>query len=530
MGAQLGYHPDAPTLTAVSAAARQEKITSIPRDGELPLSFAQQRLWFLDQFESGTALYNVPTAVRLSGVLDVRALERALNTIIARHEVLRTSYTAVDGRAQQIIHPYAVIVANFALPIINLQNLPAADQEARVDELAADDARRPYDLSQAPLLRATLLRLEAKDHVLLLNLHHIVSDGWSIGVLIKEIAVLYATYAADPTAVSPLPDLPVQYVDYAHWQREWLQSGVLERQLTYWEQQLSSAPPILELPTDRPRPPVQTQNGARLITTLPATLSANVKALSHAESATLFMTLLAAFKTLLYRYSGQDDISVGTPIAGRNRPEIEGLIGFFVNTLVLRSDLSGQNGRGAPSFRELVRRVRTAALAAYDNQDVPFEMLVDKLQPQRDMSHTPLFQVMFTLQDAPVEALQMPGLTFSPVNADSGTAKFDLLLTVAERSDGFKCVFEYNTDLFNADTIGRLAGHFETLLAGIVANPDQPIDRLPLITPTETWRLLMKWNATAVPYPHDQTIVQRFEAQVARTPEAPAVVYAADTL
>jgi amino acid adenylation domain-containing protein len=524
VGAQLGYHPDAPTPTAVSTAARQEKITPIPRDGELPLSFAQQRLWFLDQFESGTALYNVPAAVRLNGVLDVRALGRALNTIVARHEVLRASYTAVDGRAQQIIHPYAFI----SLPIIDLQDLSVADQEARVDELAADDARRPYDLSQAPLLRATLLRLDAEDHVLLLNLHHIVSDGWSIGVLIQEIAVLYAAFAADPTAASPLPELPVQYVDYAHWQRNWLQSGVLERQLAYWEQQLGGAPPLLELPTDRPRPPVQTQNGARLITTLPATLSANVKALSHAEGATLFMTLLAAFKILLYRYSGQDDISVGTPIAGRNRPEIEGLIGFFVNTLVLRSDLSAVGG--APSFRELLRRVRLTALGAFDNQDVPFEMLVDRLEPQRDMSHTPLFQVMFTLQDAPIETLQMPGLTFSPVNADSGTAKFDLLLTVAERKDGFKCAFEYNTDLFNGDTIGRLAGHFETLLAGIVANPDQPIDRLPLITPTETWRLLKEWNDTAVPYPHNQTIVQRFEAQVARTPEATAVVYGADTL
>ncbi|RMF36691.1 MAG: non-ribosomal peptide synthetase, partial [Chloroflexi bacterium] len=362
----------------------------LPRKREgnaLPLSFAQQRLWFLDQLAPNTPLYNIPDAIRLRGPLDVAVLERSLNEIVRRHESLRTTFRATDGKPVQVIAP----TLKLPLPLVDLSGLPKAAREAEVQRLATEEAQRPFDLSRGPLLRVTLLRLGDEEHVALLTMHHIISDGWSMRVLVQELAALYDAFSHGRP--SPLPDLPIQYADFALWQREWLQGEVLEEQLAYWKQQLSGSPPVLELPTDRPRPPVQSFRGAHRPFMLPRPLSQAIKALCRREGVTPFMLLLAAFQTLLHRYTGQDDISVGTPIANRNRAEIEGLIGYFANTLVLRTDLSGD-----PPFRELLKRVREVALGAYAHQDLPFEMLVDALQPERDLSHTPLFQVMFVLQ------------------------------------------------------------------------------------------------------------------------------------
>ncbi|RMF30995.1 MAG: non-ribosomal peptide synthetase, partial [Chloroflexi bacterium] len=426
---------ESPTIATlaerIEAALREEAgleappIEPVPRDGDLPLSFAQQRLWFLDQLEPGNLLYNLPLAVRLSGRLDVEALERSLSEIVRRHEVLRTTFASVGGKPRQVIAPPKPL----PLPLVDLTGLPEARREAEVQRLAQEEARRPFDLAHGPLLRVQLLKLDDEEHVVLVTMHHIVSDGWSMGVFVREIAALYAAFAAGEP--SPLPELPIQYADFAAWQRKWLQGETLEKQLAYWKEQLSGSPPVLELPTDRPRPSVQTSRGASFAFALPQDLSQAIQALSQEEGVTLFMTLLAAFQTLLYRYTGQEDICVGTPIANRNRPEIEGLIGFFVNTLVLRTDLSGN-----PRFTELLKRVREVALGAYAHQDLPFEMLVEALQPQRDMSHSPLFQVMFVLQNVPLEALELPDLTLRPVDVDRGTATFDLTLSMAEGPEG----------------------------------------------------------------------------------------------
>jgi amino acid adenylation domain-containing protein/non-ribosomal peptide synthase protein (TIGR01720 family) len=489
-------------------------IEGAPRDGDLPLSFAQQRLWFLDQLEPGNAFYNIPDAVRISGPLDVAALEQSLNEIVRRHEVLRTTFPTVNGKARQVIAPELRI----SLSVEDLTGL--AELEAQVLRLATQEFRRPFDLARGPLIRVRLLRLDEAEHVVLLTMHHIVSDGWSTGVLTRELALLYRAFDSGESA--PLPDLPIQYADFAYWQRNWLQGEVLEAQLNYWRQQLAGLPPLLELPTDRPRPAFQTHRGASQPFMLPQRTFDLLKTLSREQGTTLFMTLLAAFQTLLYRYTGQPDISVGTPIANRNRGEIEGLIGFFINTLVMRADLSDE-----PSFRELLKQVREVALEAYAHQDVPFEMLVDELQPERDMSHTPLFQVMFALQNVPMEVLELPDLTLSSVEIKDETAKFDLTLTMVEGADGLRGSLEYNTDLFDASTMARMLEHFRTLLEGIVAtkeSPDRPISKLPLLTQAERQQLLGVWNKTAADYPRDQSIHLRFEAQVTRTPDVVAVV------
>ncbi|RMF31802.1 MAG: amino acid adenylation domain-containing protein, partial [Chloroflexi bacterium] len=478
-----------------------------------PVSFAQQRLWFLDQFEPGSPFYNVPTAVRLSGRLDVVALERTLNEIVRRHESLRTTFTALDGEPMQVISPSLTL----PLPIVDLRHLPEAEREAEAMRLAQEEARRPFDLSRGPLLRTTLLWLDEEEYLILLTMHHIICDGWSIGVFIGELTTLYTAFTSGQP--SPLPELPIQYADFAVWQREWLQGEVLEEQLAYWKQQLGDDPGILELPTDRPRPPIYTNNGAVLSRKLSKRLADALQALSREEGVTLFMTLLAAFQTLLHRYTGQEKISVGTPIANRNRAEIEGLIGFFVNTLVLRTDLSGN-----PTFRHLLKRVREVTLGAYAHQDLPFEMLVDALQPERDMSHTPLFQVMFILQNAPVQGQELPGLTLSQVETHPGTSTFDLTLSMAEGPDGLEASVEYNTDLFDAATIRRMLDHFQTLLEAIAADPDRPIAELPLLTEAERRQLLVEWNDTATDHPQDLCVHQLFEAQAERTPDAIAVV------
>jgi amino acid adenylation domain-containing protein len=490
-------------------------IARAERDGELPLSFSQQRLWFLDQLEPNSPFYNNPVAVRLSGALDIDALERSLNEIVQRHEALRTSFAALDGRPVQVIAPAGAEAT--LLQVADLRGELAAEREGSALRLATAEAQFPFDLAGGPLLRVTLLVLDDQEHIVLLTLHHIVTDGWSIGILIREIATLYQAFAAGRP--SPLPPLPIQYADFAAWQRQWLQGEALVTQLAYWTEQLRGCPDLLELPTDRPRQLVHTSRGASRALQLPKDLSDGLAALSRQSGTTLFMTLLAAFQTLLARYSGQEDICVGTPIANRTRVELEGLIGFFANTLVLRGDLSGN-----PSFSQLLKQAREACLGAYAHQDLPFEMLVEALQPSRTLSHTPLFQVMLVLDNAPLEQFELPDLSLRVVDSESGTARFDLTLALAESSEGLAGSIEYNTDLFDAATIDRLIGHFQTLLEGIVADPEQPISSLPLLTATERHQLLVDWNRTDAAFP-EICFHQLFEQQAEQHPDAPAVSF-----
>jgi amino acid adenylation domain-containing protein len=494
------------------------RIPRIPRQSDLncfPLSFAQERLWFLHQLEPNNSVYNVARAFRFRGQLNLVAIEQSFNEIVRRHEALRACFVTVDGQPVQVINPALTL----KLPIVNLSDLPEEERELEALQIAVEEAQRPFDLSRDLLLRTTLLRLGKEDHVMLLTMHHIVSDAWSMGVLMREVVTLYEAFSEGKP--SPLPELPIQYTDFAIWQRQWLQGKVLEAQLSYWKQQLDNSPKQLQLHTDRPRPPLQTFRGATQSFILPKTISNSLKVLSREERCTLFITLLAAFQTLLHRYTNQDDIIVGSPIANRNRSEIEGLIGFFVNTLVLRTNLSSN-----PSFRELLGRVRQVTLEAYTHQDLPFEKLVKELQPERDMSRTPLFQVMFILQNAPLPSLELPGVTWSRLNGiDNSIAKFDLTLSMADKTSGLEGLLEYNTDLFDAATITRMLGHFQTLLEGIVTNSDRRLSELPLLTAAEQHWLLVEWNASQTDYPNEICIHQLFEAQVEQTPEAVAVVF-----
>jgi amino acid adenylation domain-containing protein/FkbM family methyltransferase len=491
---------------------------------QMPLSFAQQRLWFLDQLDPGSPFYILFTPLRLRGALDVVALARSLNAIVRRHEALRTTFVALDGRPIQII----ASALSVPLPLVDLQHLPAHEREAEAQRLTSAEVRHPFDLATGPLIRASLIRLDATEHLLLLAMHHIVSDGWSMGVFIRELAKLYESFAAGRPA--PLPDLPIQYADFAVWQRQWLQGAALEAQLAYWKQQLAGAPALLELPiAGRQRPPVQTFRGAQRALTLPRSLAEALRALSQREGVTLFMTLLAAFQTLLSRYTGQEDIVIGTPIANRTRRELEGLIGFFVNTLALRIDSSGRRS-GNLTFRELLARVREVTLGAYAHQDLPFEQLVEALQPERDLSRTPLFQVMFALQNAPMPPLELAGLLLEPLEIGSDVAQYDLTLILVDTAHGFKGMLVHNADLFEAATIRRLLAHFQTLLEGIVANPEQRLADRPLLTAAERQQMLVEWNATQAEYPRDMCLHQLVEAQVARTPEAIAVAFADEQL
>ncbi len=511
---------DRPTIAGLAAEINRltivgEDLQSLPigrvsRNETLALSYAQQRLWFLDQLEPGSSLYNIPAAVRLRGTLDLTTLEQSFREVIRRHESLRTRFGVVNGVPVQVIDE----APEFSLPVLDLSTVA----EAR--RVAMEESQRPFDLAAGPLLRAVVLRLNDQEHVLLCTMHHIISDGWSMEVLTGELTTLYEAFAAGKP--SPLPELGIQYADYAHWQREWLQGDVLEQQLSYWKEQLKGAPAVLELPTDYSRPAVQTFRGAHQSLSLSPELSTSLKALTQREGATLFMTLLAAFQTLLSRYSGQQDIVIGTPIAGRNRAETENLIGFFVNTLVLRTDLSGN-----PSFEELLRRVREVTLGAYAHQEVPFEKLVEAVQPERDMSRSPLFQVMLVLQNTPAaEVVKLEGLQVTREGGESGTAKFDLMLSVSETSDGrLQTLWEYNTDLFRSTTIGRMMDHFEVLLNAVVHDPEQPLSELKLLRDEEQQQILVDWNSTAVEYPRGKCLHQLFEEQVERTPDAVAIVY-----
>ena len=457
-------------LQAAGVGLARARISRQPRDGAgLPLSFAQERLWFLDQLQPGSTMYHIPEVYGFPGPLNVTALEQSLNEVVRRHEILRTTFAVRDGLPVQIIaEPGASILAR-----IDLRNDDPADRAAGVQRLMAHAAATPFDLTQGPLLRAVLVELGDAEHVLLITMHHIVSDGWSMDIFVRELTQIYDAFSAGRP--SPLPELPIQYVDYAQWQRQALAGAVLQEHLSYWKRQLEGAPAMLALPTDRPRPPMQTFRGALHYFAVAPAIEITLKTLARQEAATLFMLLLAAFKVLLYRWSGQSDEVVGTLIANRNRVEIEGLIGLFVNTVALRTDLSGN-----PGFRELLRRVRGTTLEGFAHQDLPFEKLVEELHPERRLSHHPLFQVLFALQNIPrpAHAGELP----APDAASAGwrTAKFDVAMFMAEAGPGLIGAFEYNTDLFDGSTIAAMATHFEALLAGIAANPDTSILDLPL--------------------------------------------------
>ncbi len=484
-----------------------------------PLSFTQRRLWFLNQLEPDNPFYNIPSTFRFTGRLNVSALEESLNEMIRRHESLRTTFQlAADGQpTQTIAAPYPL-----ALPIIDLQAVPEGDREAEALQIAIKEFQQPYDLTTLPLWRAVLLRLQEQEHLLVLTMHHTIFDGWSLGVFIRELAAIYQAF--DKGRPSPLPTLEIQYADYAHWQQQEFQQEILDKQLGYWQQQLGGRLPILELPSDRPRPQVQGFEGELHAILLPLALYEALKALSRQEQATLFMTTLTAFYVLLHRYTGQEDITIGFPITGRNRQEIEGLMGPCVNTLVLRANLAGN-----PTFRELLAQVRDMTLQTYANQDLPFDRLVEALQPERTLSHNPLFQVMFTLQNS-LGDIELDDLKIVFVQMDSGTTKFDLSLDVFEGPEGPNCVFEYSTDLYDRDRIQRMAGHYQMLLEGIVANPDRRLSELPVLTATEQQQLLQDWNQTAVEYPLEHCFQTLFETQVQHTPDAIAVVCEGESL
>jgi amino acid adenylation domain-containing protein len=552
-----------------SRTTTDEKL-NLPEEAEVfifPASFAQQRLWFLDRLFPGNPFYNVSAALRVTGLLNIAALEQTFNEIVRRHEALRTTFRMLEGQLVQVIAPSLTM----PLPVVDLRTLSATEQDGEIRRLATEARSHPFDLSSEPLLRVMVLQLDSSEHILLLNLHHIICDGWSIGVLLRELGALYTAFANNQP--SPLPELPIQYADFADWQREWLQGvgatheSPLQVQLAYWKQQLDNLP-LLNLPTDRPRrvgagldinagtnvvgkptkPAPTTFRGATQFLELPKSLSEELETLSQRQGVTLFMTLLAAFQTLLYRYTQQEDIVVGSAIANRNRSEIEGLIGFFVNSLVLRTNLSGN-----PTFLELLDRVREVAIGAYAHQDLPFEKLVEELHPERDLSHHPLFQVAFSLQNTPIKALELPELTLSKLDFDSPSAKFDLEFHLWESPEGLRGQVIYSTDLFDDTTITRMLGHFQTLLEGIVANPEQHLGELPLLTESERHQLLVEWNdegrgnklvgaGLADQLGGTQTISQQnppfwqhgnrgecfhqlFEAQVEQAPDAIALVF-----
>ncbi len=501
-------------LNGRHASAQSGAIPRRPTHDTTPLSSAQERLWFLDQYEPANPIYNRPLALRLAGSLDIVALEQSLSEIVRRHDMLRTTFPRIAGQPRQVVAPPSSVV----LTVINLPPCAEGQRETTIRRYVSEDGECPFDLSRGPLWRALLLRLDDDEHILLITLHHIISDGWSDSVLSRELGTLYNAFATGQSAT--LLDLPIQYADYACWQRERLTSGAFDEHLVYWRDHLAGAPTVLDLPTDHQRPPTQMFRGATYSTLLPTALLEALKRLSQDENATLYMTLLAAFQTLLHRYTGQDDLLVGSPIAGRMRVETEGLIDIFVNTLVLRGDLSDD-----PSFRALLTRTRATTLAAYDHQEVPFEQLIAELHIARDLSRTPLVQVMFVLQNAPRADLQLPGLTAHPLRVDTGTAKFDLSLFMIETLEGAHAAFEYNTDLFDADTITRLSGHFRTLLESVVADLDRPLSALPLLTGAERRQLLVDWNETRAEYPCDACVHELFAVQAARTPDAVAVVY-----
>jgi amino acid adenylation domain-containing protein len=521
---------DAPTPAALAArvdAARgtaprcaQPPLRPVDRTGALPLSFAQERLWFLHQMEPESPFYNIPFAVRLAGELDADALRDALAALVRRHEALRTTFRADASGSWQVVHPAP---ASFALPVADLRALPAEWAEGEVLRLMADEAEHPFDLRRDLMLRALLIRVRPDEHVLVLNLHHVAGDGWSIGVLFRELAALYG--ALRDGGVPALDDLPVQYADFAAWQRAWLSGDALDAQLAYWRGRLAGAPAVLELPTDRPRPAVQSHRGdVRSFEVCPA-LHARLVALAREADATPFMVLLAAFDLLVHRLSGRDDIVVGSPVAGRVRAETEGLIGFFVNSMALRTDLSGD-----PTFRELVARVRETTLEAYAHQDLPFERVVEALHPERTLSHNPLFQVAFALQNVAMEPVDLAGLSLRLEPVDSGTSKFDLFLEMEERGGRLRGSLEYATDLWEPASVDRMIGLFLQLLEAVAAHPDRRVSAAELVDGVERRTLTLRWSGRPGAYPRASTVHAEFARVAGARPQATALSWDGGTM
>ncbi|MGH7835346.1 MAG: non-ribosomal peptide synthetase, partial [Candidatus Binatia bacterium] len=481
---------------------------------EAPPSFGQERLWFLHHFEGAADVaYNRPANLRLRGALHIDALRQSFDEIIRRHDALRTTFSSTDGRPMQRIR------AEWRLPlsITDIGDLPPAEREAEARRLAVEEVQRPFDLAQGPLMRGRLLRLDRDDHILLLTLHHIVFDGWSEGILFGEFAALYRAFSSG--LPSPLAPLPIQYTDFALWQRQRLQGEFLDELISYWKKRLERRSHVLDLPADRPRPAFQAFAGARHSFLIPQKLCDALRRQGQAEGATLFMTLLGAFQCFLHRYTHQENILVGCPVSSRNRLEIENLIGFFVNMLILAADFSERS-----TFRDVIRSARDSVITALAHQDLPFEKLVDELAVDRDTSRTPLFQVLFQLRNYPRPAIALPELQTSPFEIDAGFEKYDLNVElVADNAHGLECRFRYNTDLFDAGTIVRMGNHFHTLLEGIAAGPDRPVTRLPLLAQAERHRLLVDWNATRSEVPQNKCLHELFEEEVERTPDAVAV-------
>ena len=503
-------------LAGVGDQSKAPDASSIePADGEPVLSFAQERLWFLDQLDPGSTLYNIPTAVRLDGQINLQALQRSINGMVQRHATLRTSYSTENRE-----------------PVIRVENdckvaVQIADLQDRSEEqlqlILTRLCNQPFELDKAPLLRAHVMRTGEATHILLLVVHHIASDGWSLGIFMRELAAMYA--AAVNNEAPKLPALPVQYSDYAAWQRRTLTGAELERELDYWRTRLAGAPAMLELPADRPRPATPSQKGAWETELFPRALLDALEKLARDNGSTLYMVLLTAFNALLYRYTRQQDLVVGTPVAGRLHTETEALIGLFVNSVVIRSELDDEL-----SFIDLLQQIQDTSLDALAHQALPFEKLVEELQPERDASYSPIFQVLFNLQSREQELVNFAGLHVSPVIADPGTAKFDLNVLMEDKADGLAAWFEYSTDLFDAATIQRMLGHFHKILDAIVAEPTTKLARLNLLDDAERQQLLVDWNQTAADYPRDVTLVDLFEAQVESTPDSIALICGKETL
>jgi acyl carrier protein len=521
-----------PTLSALAQvvsgaqAAGLPPIEPVSRDGAsvFPASLAQRRLWFLEQMGGIGSAYHIPGAVFLRGALDELALQSSLNKVVARHESLRTTFRAEAGEPCQIIAPGAA----FALQYIDLSHLPETAQQTELERHLQEEISHAFDLEHGPLIRGRLLKLEDERHALLVTMHHIISDGWSMGVLIREFAALYGIYRCDDVGARravPLPALAIQYADYAAWQRQWLVGERLQAQLAYWHKTLSGAPELLEMPGDYPRPAEQSFAGASLPLRLPEALTAQLKTLAREQNATLFMVLLTGWAITLSRLSGQDDIVIGSPIAGRQRLEVEPLIGFFVNTLALRVRLEN-----APSVEALLQQVRETTLSAYAHQDVPFEQVVEVLQPRRSLSHSPLFQVAFTLQNTPAPVLEASDLILEGLELPHTAAQFDLSLSVQEVGDALAANLEYATSLFTRETVERFIGYWQTILEGMVQARQKPVGELPLIGEAERRQILVEFNQTEAPYPQDKLIHELFEAQVAQNPQATAVVFEGESL
>ncbi|HEX8087256.1 MAG TPA: amino acid adenylation domain-containing protein, partial [Blastocatellia bacterium] len=504
-------------------AAQPKGGTTIRREsgpGPYPLSFSQQSLWIHDRLEPGSSKYIAPAAARIKGPLDVEMLERSLNEIVKRHESWRTSFAMEGDNPVQVIAPSLTVT----IPMYDLKGVPEGERQASAQRLTIEEGRKPFDLARLPLFRPLLLRLGEEDYIFLLTKHHIISDRWSLKLIVEELISHYEAYSMGK--LPTLPEPPIQYKDYAVWQREWLQGKSLADHLDYWNKQLGGTLPALDLPADRPRTPARTFGGKRRLFRLPRPLADVLNDLQRQENATLFMLMLAAFNVVLYRYSDQEDIITGVPVANRSKPELDRVIGFFANVLAMRCDLSGN-----PSFRDLLGRVRKVSLDAYAHQDLPFEKLIQELQPGRDPGRNPLFQVSLSVQNIPLPTLKMSDLTLDVLDLDWEITRFDLSLSIWETAKeesaegGLSMLFLYNADIFDEATIDRMAGHFRTLLEGVAANPDRRISAMPLLGEAERRQLLVEWNSVEMPVARDVCFHQLFEGQVERTPDATAVVF-----